>query len=344
MIRSEVLQELHKALRLLKETRHTTIVGHRKADGDAIGSVAALFHWLSRRADSVLPLLFEPLPPRYAFLDFERHLRVFDPEDASLRKVILESDLVVALDLALEERLPGWSDLLSGFQGTILCIDHHPRPPSPMGHVNVIDPDSSSTGELLYELFRLDGEDLSRDIALALFVAISTDTGWFKYANTRPDVLAMAAHLLRKGIDPSKIYGYIYQCNALGEVRLTGKLLKDVNVELGGRFLWSAISKDNLGDFKLEDFANDDLLDMLRSVEKCRCVALFRETPDGNISVNLRSKGDLFINGVAERFGGGGHPTAAGITLSGIDLDKASDEIVRAIIEHMTGEKGGKDG
>jgi phosphoesterase RecJ-like protein len=343
MLKPEVRRDLEKILALVGQAEQVVMTGHVHADGDVIGSLAALASWLEGRVKSVLPLLFEPVPPRYSFLDQQSIFRVYDHESADLRQEILSSDLLFILDLAVIERLPGWEGILREYKGRIACIDHHPPPEEPLGHVAAIDWETSSTGELLYEMFRLDGQALTRQQALALYTALATDTGWFKYSNTRPSTLALGAELLGHGIEPSEIFGYIYQKNDFAQVRMMGKMVHETHSTLQGQVLWTLISRRMMEEAGVEAFETEDLLDILRSVEGSRCVALFREMNDGELRVNLRSKGDLYINKLAERFGGGGHRKAAGITMKNAKIEAAAEEVIGAIVGFIENE-GREDG
>jgi phosphoesterase RecJ-like protein len=314
------------------------MVGHVNADGDVYGSLSALHARLEGRMESVLPLVFEPIPERYAFLDLDRHCKIFDPAEIALKEAVEASDLLFLLDLALPERVPGWSYLLEGYRGTIVCIDHHPPPDEPLGHLQIIDTDVCATGQLLYSLFRLEGGAITRRQALGLFTAIATDTGWFRYANTKAGIFAIAAELLKNDIDPSVIYGYIYQRNRLKNMKLLGKLLSNVQSALDGRFLWAVLSRKEMDAFQVDDLETEDLLDLLRSIYGSQCVALFRETREGGVRVNLRSKGELTIHHIARRFCGGGHPRAAGITVQDESLEEAERMIVEAVTAFMSGD------
>jgi len=335
MTKPEILNGLKKVLSLVKKANRVVIVCHVNADGDALGSLFALYNHLLLKVEEITAFIFEPISDRYGFLGLDRLATVFNPDNGSHSKTILESDLLIVLDLALEERLPGWSGILSEYKGSIVCIDHHPEPENPLGSVNVIDSDAAAAGQLLYHLFTLDNNKISYEETLGLFTALATDTGWFRYSNTSPEVLSIAAKMVENGLSPSEIYRNIYQNNDLRHVKLTGKIANNVHSELDGRFLWAIISQAVIHESGVEDLENEELLDIFRSVKGCDCVALFREKPQGVVRVNLRSKGNIAINSLAEKYGGGGHPKAAGITIFDTSLEKASAEIVKDIIEYM---------
>jgi len=149
------------------------------------------------------------------------------------------------------------------------------------------------------------------------------------------ETMILAAKLLKTGIDPAEVFGYIYQGKAFEDVRLTGKLAFEARSAMEGKLLWVSLSHRQMLEVGAEQWETEDLLDMLRSVKQCKCVALFREESDRSIRVNLRSKGDFQVNGLAERFGGGGHRKAAGITFRDTGLDAAEKMVVDAILEAL---------
>lgn len=336
MLDPEVKKGLKAALDQIQAARKICIVGHVDADGDVIGCLSAFHSRFSPRMERVLPIFFEPLPDRYAYLDFDSHAVIYDPHDPSVREAILECDLLIALDLCVIHRLPGWSDLLPHFTGKIICIDHHPAPESNFAHLSVTTTTACATGQLLYELFRLDGEAFSQQEALALMTAIATDTGWFKYSNTNGETFSMVEQFLQCGLDPSELYGLIYQRNKLDYVKKIGKIVSEIQSALDDRLLWAVLPGPSDSSSPEDELKTEDLLDIFRSVGESRCVALFRKRKNGDIRVNLRSKGAISINVLAERFGGGGHKKAAGATLTNMTMDEAVKKVIDALIEFMS--------
>jgi phosphoesterase RecJ-like protein len=344
LLKPEVKASLEAIHKQIEMARRVVLVGHVNADGDVIGCLHALAHRIKSKGKGVLPLLFEPVPERYRFIGLDDHVRYFDRSDASLREEILRSDLLMVLDLSVKRRLPGWSDLIDRYQGFIAIIDHHPIQDPPFGQVNAIDDKCCATGELVFELFRLDDPSFHHEEALGLFTAVVTDTGWFKYTNTRRETLVMASQLVNHGINPSEIYGYIYQNQDLRHIQLMGQLMGNVQAELDGRLLWTTLTRSMLEAINIEELESEDLLDLFRSVKGCQCVALFRETKNGEVRVNLRSKGDLKVNKIAEDFGGGGHRKAAGITFYEGSIEEVAEKMIRAITAYMADERRIDDG
>lgn len=326
------LQErLRSCVSLLRDARKIVVIGHVHADGDVVGSQWALYHRLRRHNKEVIPFLFESIDPRYRFLGADEHVVFFDPRNNEHNRVVEEADAVVMLDVATADRLPGLEKPLSKRRGKLVRIDHHPSSvPQPVD-LDAVDVTASSTGELIYDLLRYDGLSLTPEEAMGLFVAISTDTGWFRYSNTNARILDIAAKLVETGIHTAEVYRHIYQSNDLQLIRLFGHVVSGIREELDGRLIWSIIDTRMVRELGLGEFDTDLLLDLLRSSRDALCVVLFRETVNDGVRVNIRSKGTLAINNVAEEFGGGGHRNAAGITLSGKLLDDSAEQVVNAL-------------
>jgi len=327
----EVQEKLRECASLLKEAESVALIGHVHADGDVVGSIWALYQRLKRRSKKVTPLLFESIDPRYRFLGADEEVMLFDRASSEHSRIIEEADVFIMLDVATADRLPGLEGPLSRRRGTLVRIDHHPSSVPAPADLAAVDVGASSTGELVYDLLKLDGLPLSREEAIGLFVAISTDTGWFRYSNTNAHILDIGAELVDTGIKTSEVYGHIYQNNDLNLIRLMGRVVSRMNEELDGHLIWCTIEMETIRELGLGEFDIDHLLDLLRSARKATCVAIFRETGDSGVRVNIRSKGSLAINNVAEAFGGGGHRNAAGITMNGMSLEEASRQVVNAL-------------
>jgi len=334
-----IQESMHACASLLKTSEKIVIVGHHRADGDVIGTMMSLDHRLRSQAKRVTPFLFESMPPRYDFLGFQRYVQIFDPDREEHRQTVVDADVIVVLDATTGDRLPLWEDLLARRKGSLVRFDHHPSLFPSGADIDMTDVKACATGQIVYEFLGiLDEKPFSYEEALGLFVAIATDTGWFRYSNTTPDALRQGSRLVEAGIEPAEVFSRIYQHNPLGLIRLMGRVFADIKEELDGRLLWGTISLDLIGDtMNAEDeFETDILLDVLRSSEKVMCVALFRELPKGFMRVNLRSKGRIAVNTVAEQFGGGGHRNAAGMTLNDSRGTQDVPTVVRALVEMLT--------
>jgi phosphoesterase RecJ-like protein len=300
-------------LRTLLDGAGTVVVtGHTKADGDAVGAVAALRRHLELEGQNVIALLLEPLSPRYAFMQFAKRHEVYSPErhDALVR----QAGAFVMCDLSSLSRLGPLEGPVREGSGKTVCIDHHPCEDQGPADVNLLDPEATATGRIVWDYIQHVEGRIDREIAEAVFVSVSTDTGWFRYSNTDAEVMRLGADLAAYGLDLPAMYRRIYQSNSTPMLRLLGHATRSMHAELDGEFVWTVIRDACVKDLDVERLDADPILDVLRSGEAAKVVALFTEQPDGSMSVSLRSRGPD-VNLIARRYGGGGHVYAAGTTL-----------------------------
>lgn len=312
-----VLVEQFETLRdALDGAEHVVITGHARADGDAVGAVAALRRHCELAGAEPLALLNEPLSGRYTFMTFDRKYEVYDP--ARHEQAVRSADVVVMCDLAIPTRLGNIHDAFMGSSATKVCIDHHPWAGNGDGplDINLVDATSTATGRIVWDYVQHVEGRIDREIAESVFVSLCTDTGWFRYPNTDASVLALAAELAQHHLDLPSIHRAIYQSHSSGVLRLLGHVTRSMNEECDGRFVYTTIRREFLHDLGVEQFDVDPILDVLRAGGKVRAVVLFTELEDGGYAVNLRSYGDPDVNGIARMFGGGGHMFSAGLTLA----------------------------
>jgi bifunctional oligoribonuclease and PAP phosphatase NrnA len=199
----------------------------------------------------------------------------------------------------------------------VACIDHHVSqgalPPGP----RYVDPTASATGELVFEIAMANNWRLEQPAALGLYVALLTDTGGFRFSNTHPRTLRIAAELLETGLDPESIYLEVYARAPEGRPRLLGEALQTLVVEPDVGLAWVTVPPGAVERFGLTSDDLDGVVEYPRSVEGVRMALLFREVSAGRVKVSLRSVGSVDVAAFARQFGGGGHTKAAGLALVG---------------------------
>jgi phosphoesterase RecJ-like protein len=314
---------------LLDGSRTVVVSGHANADGDAVGAVAALRRHLELEGKAVTALLLEPLSPRYGFMAFNQHHEVYDP--ARHDEAIRNADVFVMCDLSSLSRLGPLEQLVASGSCRTVCVDHHPCENGGPAEINLLDSRATASGRIVWDYIRHVGADVDTEIAESVFVSISTDTGWFRYANTDAGVIELAAELAGFRLDLPAIYRSIYQSHSTPMLRLLGHVTRSMNTECDERFVWSMIRDDFVRDLGVERLDTDPILDVLRSAEKVQVVALFTEQPSGDVLVSLRSRNHVDVNRIARRYGGGGHVHAAGTTLEAPDADRSLRAMVAEI-------------
>jgi phosphoesterase RecJ-like protein len=312
---------------VLRRHQSFVLITHVRPDGDAIGSQLALAWSLEELGKRVLCWNEDGLPDNLRFLPGSE--RVTRPPTAPV-----EVDVVVALDTATRPRLGERCLAAAAAAGLWLNIDHHKSNPG-YGHVNLIDPGSPATGEILYDLIVSQGLPFPAPTRDAIYVAVSTDTGSFQYASTTARTYEMAADLVRRGLDVGRINALTYDSHPWRRIELMRSLLNTLELAGGGLVAhWelSLATRQALG-LKPED--SEGLIDLIRAIEGVVVAVFFEELEGGKVRVSMRSKDPrVDVCHVCSVFGGGGHAMAAGIRMAG-PLAEARAKVLAAVEEEL---------
>ena len=291
---------------------------HVNPDGDGLGSEVGLALLLKAQGVNVVITNPTPTPSRYNFL-FEGLAGLDKTQEAV--KELRRADLIIVLDIADLGRLGMLAETVRERGVTVACIDHHVSkgdlPPGP----RYVDADAAATGELVREIALANGWELPVEAARALYVAIVTDTGGFRFSNTKARTLRAAADLLEVGIDPEAIYVELYARAPEGRVRLLAEALQTLVVEQGPGLAWVTIPPGSLERHGVDPDDLDGVVEYARSIDGVRLGMLFREIAGGRIKISFRSIGGVDVAKLAGQFQGGGHAKAAGASLPGAMAD-----------------------
>lgn len=300
----------------LRQAERLVILAHVRPDGDAVGSVMGLALSLRAMGKTVIPMLEDPVPENLAFLPHsDEIIRPSAP---------LEADLVVALDTANQERVGGRClEVLAGVPEWI-NMDHHGTNPG-YGKLNHVDPSVPATGQLVYELLKTGGFPITDAVRQNLYVAISTDTGSFQYPGTGARTHEIAAEMLAAGLDSGRLCRLTYETFPARRLHLLRALLNEMEFRAEGRVVSWQYTQATARAAEAQPGDTEGLIDTLRMVDSVVAAVIFEELPDGKIRVSARSK-DMAVNvsEICGRFGGGGHPLAAGARLAGPIQDAAA--------------------
>ncbi len=320
---------LRAVLQRIQAAHRPLLTTHVNADGDGAGSEVALAAWLARRGAE--PVIVNPttFPDRFRFL-LDDTTHVPEPGEEG------EPDLVVVLDTGEPSRIGKVVRNIG--DRDVVVVDHHP--PSDRGFeaaAAVLDPSACATGELIYDLIRvaeLDAgpADWPPAVAPALYTAIITDTGSFRFANTTPRTHAIAGDLVRRGVDPEEMYRQIYATVPLRQLHILRAALDNLAVDPDLPISWISIPRDVIQEFGVTADDLDGVVEYPRSVQGTEVAILFRETVEGGTKVSLRSSGAVDVNVIARRFGGGGHVKAAGAVV-GKPLAAAREAVLAEVRE-----------
>jgi phosphoesterase RecJ-like protein len=291
---------------------------HVNADGDGVGSEVALWHLLTALGAKPVIANPTPFPDRFRFLLAEA---TGAERTARAVREIERADLVVVLDISDLDRLGHLAPFIAARSVAVGCIDHHASNGSLPAGPRLVDPAACATGELVYDLARAAGWALPSAAARALYVALLTDTGGFRFSNTSPRALQVAAHLLTHGLDPEEIYAEVYADVPEGRVRLLAEALDTLIVEVPPGLAWVTGPPGALERHGVSPDELDGVVEFPRSIAGVRLALLFRQLASGRVKVSFRSIGAVDVARLAEQFGGGGHRKAAGASLDGTLAD-----------------------
>jgi len=296
-------QDFQKALELIsKSTLSILITTHTKVDGDAAGCCFALSEALSPLGKKSQILFLSPLPHWYGFL-FEKPIPVLG-KDVSKEQLIEGKfgtfDLVIVVDTNSFSQLPDFDEFLRQANLPVLVIDHHATADG-LGDVELVDSRAAAASSIVLDLFK--------------FVGIATDTGWFHFNNTNAAVLRCCAELVEAGANPPDIYHNIYQSFSPQRFNLMTAMQNTLELHCDGRCALMHITQQDFKNTGAKYEDTENLIDQCQRIGTVQVSALFVETDDGRIRCSLRSRGDVDVCKIAQKFDGGGHHSAAGTFL-----------------------------
>ncbi len=301
--RAQMLDELRGAQRFLLAT-------HENPDGDALGSLAGMQLVLAGLGKDAVAYMAPdefPLPYEYRFIQIE-NLVTEPPAD-------LEERTIVFLDCGNIDRNP--ADSLKREGAHILNVDHH-HDNTQFGTVNLVVPEASCTAEVIWDLTKDLGAELTRPIAEALYVGLVTDTGKFMYENTGPAAHQMAAELIEAGVDVHAIYRRIFEGVPQGKLELLARGLANVERFDDGLLTVTHLSSEDYAATGADASYSEGVVDHLRALEGTAVAGLIRDLPgngEQRRKVSLRATDDrVDVSAIARSQGGGGHRRAAGFS------------------------------
>ena len=307
--------DFQKAIDLINNSNNILITTHTRPDGDACGSMAAIYNALTALGKNSEMLLLSDIPEWYAFL-FDAPCKILG-KDISLDQLKESSfDLVILLDVNSNSQLPKFDEYLNDKKSKVLVIDHHVTSDG-LGDLELVDTSAAATGIIIFDLFKHAGWKITEKIARSLFVAITTDTGWLHFTNTDSRTLRTCAELIDAGVNPNKLYHDLYQNFSPQRFNLMTRMLSTLELHLDGRYAAQHLLQADFEQTGASFQDTENLIDECQRIGSIQAIALFVELPDGRIKCSLRSTGRIDVRKIAQQFGGGGHTTASGTHLPG---------------------------
>lgn len=301
----------------LDKAKHVLVITHVDPDGDAFGSLTAVGLALQQLGKQATLVCDDNLPLRFRYLPLAEQVQK-SPE------VGVEYDLLIAVDCGDELRMGRAYANLPDPKPLIINIDHHVTN-TQFGAVNLVRPDTASTTEVLYDLFRELDVTLTADLALSLLTGLVTDTLGFRTTGVTANTMKITSILMDAGADLSLVTMQALNLKPLSTLRLWQVGLNNMRVEDG--LIWSSISKEELKATGHLSPSSAGLVNLMADVDQAAMSAVLMEMADGLVRVGLRCRPPYDVSELAMNLGGGGHPLAAGCTLDG-PLAKAEALVV----------------
>jgi phosphoesterase RecJ-like protein len=326
-------ESIERLAQELRAGRSVAISTHINADGDGCGSETALARLLGQmgiRSKIVNPT---PWPEMYKFLLGD------DVRDASDlgAKGLKDADVLVVLDISDVKRLGVLAEAVRKLTIPKLVIDHHLPSDEPPSQLMVTDTTACATGELIFDFAMCIGLTVTPDIARALYIALLTDTGGFRFSNTSARCLSIAGQLIASGVEPEEMYGRLYASMPVGRLHLLRDALATLEVDPEYGISWISVAAGAAEQYGLRSEDLEGIAEHPRSIGGTRLAIFFRDLGHDKVKVSFRSTGDVDVNKFAKQFAGGGHARAAGALIEG-DLEVVQRKVVAAAREFLRAE------
>ena len=300
----------------LKENDNFVILTHRRPDGDTLGSSALLCRGLRKLGKTAHILRNPEITEKYAHL-----------HEGLTTEQVKDSDILIAVDTASRGMLP---EAFSAYADRItLRIDHHATADS-FTQMELVEGETAACGELVYGILTLMGAILDEAMADALYTAISTDTGCFRYANTTANTLAVASQCARVSKNLFAINQALFDTNSLGRLRLEGWLIEHMLFLQDGQIAICALPKAIEEELGLTEDDLENISGFPRSIEGVKIAATIREDGENRVKISVRAVPGYDAAAICQNFGGGGHKGAAGASMN-CTMDEAVEALKAAL-------------
>jgi phosphoesterase RecJ-like protein len=316
----------------LSRHRHYLLGTHVGPDGDGLGSALGLHYLLAARGTESTVVIVDPLPPKFDFMleGFPPGTLVSFPQEIG-EQGLADFDAVVLLDCSEFSRLGSVGESLDLDRLGTVVIDHH------LGKgldadVVIVDRDATATATLIAQMYQEWKIPLALAPARALYVALLTETGSFRFSNTHPGVHRLVADLLEFGLAPHEVYGQLFETKPASAMGLVGYGLAHMATEAEGKVVYTVLDRATFEQYQAIPEDADGLVNQLLALETAEVALLLYEKNPGDVKISFRAKNDADVQVLAAKLGGGGHRKAAGATFQG-ELAEAKAVAVELAVE-----------
>ncbi len=307
--------------------RRFLLTTHIRPDGDALGCELALAAILEALGKDVRVCNAFAVPPNLQFLDPLGKLRQLGVD--VLAEQLDDPEVLIILDTTAWDQLGAMAEVVKKTKAVKVVLDHH-QSGDDLGAELFKNVDAEATGRLVVDAADQLGVPLTPPIAQPAFVALATDTGWFRFSSTTADTLRLASRLVEAGATPDQLYKELYETDSHARLQLIGRALARTQTELGGRLIHTWLGQADFAAVGALPSDSEDIINMTLSVGGTQAAVILVEQSAGGFKVSLRSRCPMDCSAIAERFGGGGHKKAAGAFLNE-PLESAQQKILDAV-------------
>ena len=321
----------HRFKNLITEHQSFCLTSHVRPDCDALGSEIGMAHVLESLGKNVQIVNGDATPPNLSFIDPENRIQTLH-DDISADDI--DAEIMMVLDTSAWAQLGPMSDILKQTNATKIILDHHVSEDD-LGAESFKNTSAEATGRLVIEAADALGVKLTSGMAMPLFAAIATDTGWYRFPSSGSHTYQFAARLIEAGASPAAIYSELYEQETLARVRLRGMVLARTTTEMNGRLVSTYITQNDFKETAALPSDTENLINLTLEISGTQFAVIFVEQPTGGYKLSFRSRCDLTASGVAERFNGGGHKAAAGAFLAEGSLEENMNAVLGFIRDHF---------
>jgi len=306
---------------IIKSSKKILLLSHVNPDGDTLGSMCAMYSMIHKRFKIKADMsIVSNIPQNYRFLpNINSAIRDLDSS--------LLYDLVITLDVAAIDRTRESKSFFDKAQMTV-NFDHHKTNPG-YAQYNIVNPNASSCGEVLYDYFKENNWEITKDAAECLYVAIMTDTGNFRFENTTSSALRAAANLVDIGAKPNLLYKNCYETKSKNFVMFQNYCVDKAEFSNDNKIAYTKIYKKDLEKFSAGDDYTDGIAETLRSIDTTEVAFVLKEVESRLTKVSMRSK-HTDVAKICEKYNGGGHTYAAGCTIKA-NISDSVNKIMKEI-------------
>ena len=320
--------------RKISSARTVVLCGHVRPDGDTIGSCLAMKRALVGLGKRVLAINSDAVPPTLKFLDVHDEIRPIATLTDSERAFIADADVLMSIDVSSWQQLGAEASELfkSAQKESVIVLDHH-AVGDEIGETRCVESRADSAGSIVFEALRALGAPITEEIAFPLFVAMATDTGWFRFSATKARTYERAAKLVEAGVKVDVAHRLTNEQESFGRFKLMGAIARNSRRFLNGKGVFLTLSQADFHEAGAIMADAEDLVNLPLCVAGMEVSIIAIEQPNGSVKASFRSRCELDCSQLAREFGGGGHKRAAGASPTG-DLATASQALIDKTTEY----------